>query len=102
LADKPTNVTVNAIASRSATISWQDPEILGVQSLLNFRFEVKKDNKIILAITLPKVNKYNINNLAPYTRYQISVASGNIFYGFDEEAIFLFTTSEEGRCKNWE
>jgi hypothetical protein len=41
------------------------------------------------------VNKYEINNLTPYTTYEISVAAGND-YGFSEESNTSFLTSEEG------
>jgi hypothetical protein len=41
------------------------------------------------------VNKYEINNLTPYTTYEISVAAGN-YYGFGEESNTSFLTSEEG------
>jgi hypothetical protein len=41
------------------------------------------------------VNKYEINNLTPYTTYEIFVAAGN-YYGFGEESNTSFLTSEEG------
>ena len=41
------------------------------------------------------MNKYEINNLTPYTTYEISVAAGN-YYGFGEESNTSFLTSEEG------
>jgi hypothetical protein len=41
------------------------------------------------------VNKYEINNLTPYSTYEISVAAGN-YYGFGEESNTSFLTSEEG------
>jgi hypothetical protein len=50
---------------------------------------------VILNITTGKVNKYEINNLTPYTTYEISVAAGND-YGFGEESNTSFLTSEEG------
>ena len=43
------------------------------------------------------MNKYKINNLTPYTTYEIYVAAGN-YYGFDDGAISSFLTSEEGEC----
>jgi hypothetical protein len=41
------------------------------------------------------VNKYEINNLTPYSTYEISVAAGN-YYAFGEESNTSFLTSEEG------
>ena len=43
------------------------------------------------------MNEYKINNLTPYTTYEISVAAGNN-YGFGEESITSFLTSEGGKC----
>jgi hypothetical protein len=96
LPDKPTNLTVNEITSRSAEISWLDPKNRGRYSLTNFWIELKKDNSLILSITTQKVNKYKINNLTPYTTYEISVATGNYQVGFDDGTITSFSTSEEG------
>jgi hypothetical protein len=42
------------------------------------------------------VNEYKINNLTPYTAYEISVAAGND-NGFGEESNTSFSTSE-GEC----
>ena len=99
LPDKPTNLTITAITSRSATISWQDPKHLGLNSLSNFRIELKKGSNHVMGVTTPKVNEYRINNLTPYTTYEVSVASGNK-YGFDAGTISSFSTSEAGKCKN--
>ena len=99
LPDKPTNLTVTDITSRSATISWLDPKNVGIYGLSNFWIELKKDNSLILSITTPRVNKYMLNNLAPYSIYEISVAAGNN-QGFDDGNISSFSTSEEGECEN--
>jgi hypothetical protein len=94
--DKPTNLTVTNITSRSAEISWQDPEYHGRYYVSRFWIKLKKENSLILNITTGRVNKYEINNLTPYTTYEISVAAGN-YLGFGEETITSFsTTSEEG------
>jgi hypothetical protein len=57
---------------------------------------LKKENSLILNITTGRVNKYEINNLTPYTTYEISVAAGNYYYQFGEESNTSFLTSEEG------
>ena len=44
-----------------------------------------------------KVNEYEIDNLTPFTTYEISVAAGN-GYGLGEETITSVLTSEEGEC----
>ena len=97
LPDKPTNLTVANITSRSAEISWLDPKYPGIFNLSRFWIKLKKNNSLILAITTGKVNEYKINDLIPYTTYEISVAAGN-FPGFGEETITSFLTSEEGEC----
>jgi hypothetical protein len=96
--DKPTNLTVTNITSRSAEISWQDPEYHGRYGFSRFWIELKKENSLILNITTGKVNEYKINNLTPYTTYEISVAAGNYYYGFGEESNTSFLTSKEGEC----
>ncbi|CAB3986009.1 tyrosine- phosphatase Lar isoform X3, partial [Paramuricea clavata] len=92
--DKPRNFTVAKITSRSAEISWQDPKYHGINGVSRFRIKLKKENSLILNITIGRVNGYEINNLTPYTAYEISVAAGND-YGFGEESNTSFFTSEE-------
>ena len=95
LPDRPTNLTVTNIKSRTAEISWIDPVNTGNGSLTRFWIKLKKDNFLIGNITNDKVNKYTLKNLTPYTTYEISVAVGNK-NGFGEETITSFLTSEEG------
>ena len=95
LPDQPTNLNVNNIKSRRADISWMDPDITGDGGLTRFRIKLKKDNSLIQNITTNKVNQYTLNNLIPYTTYEIAVAAGNK-HGFGEETITSFSTSEEG------
>lgn len=45
--------------------------------------------------TTDKVDKYTLNNLTPFTEYEISVASENK-HGFSEETKTSFSTLEEG------
>ena len=95
LPDQPTNLTVTNIKSRSAEISWMDPVNTGNGSLTRVWIKLKKDNSLIQNITTNKVNKYTLNNLTPYTTYEISLAVGNI-HGFREEIKTPLLTSEEG------
>ncbi len=95
LPDKPTNVTVTNITSRGAKIFWLDPKNRGKYDLLSFWIGLKKDNSLILTIVTGKVNEYEIDNLTPFTTYEISVAAGN-GYGLGENTITSFLTSEEG------
>jgi hypothetical protein len=44
------------------------------------------------------VNKFKLENLTPYTTYEISVAVQNK-HGFGEEIITSLITSEEGEIK---
>ncbi len=94
--DKPINLTVTNITSRSAEISWLDPKDQGRYGISRFWIKLKKENSQIISITTTvKVNAYEINNLTSYTTYEISVAAGNR-YGFGEETITSLLTSEEG------
>ena len=98
---KPRNLTVNNITSRSADVSWLDPENhydhgFWERFVTRFLIVLKKDNSMVLNITTDdKVHDYEIDNLNPYTTYEISVAAGN-YIGYGKEAILLFLTSEEG------
>ena len=94
--DKPTNLTVTNITSRSAEISWLDPEYHGINHFYRFWIKLKKENSLILNITTRKVNTYEINNLTPDTTYEISVTAETDYYGFGEESITSFLTYEEG------
>ena len=100
--DKPRNLTVANITSGSAVISWLDPA-KRQQNYYSYssRFFIKlnKDNTLILNISTGKVNEYQLNNLTPYTIYEIFVAAGNDYYGFGEESVTRFLTSEEGGCE---
>ena len=93
--DKPTNLTVTNIKSRTARISWLDPNNTGDGDLTGVWIKLKKENSLTQNITKDKVNKYDLDNLTPYTKYEISVAAGNK-HGFGEETIISFETSEEG------
>ena len=95
--DKPTNLTVINITSNGVEISWIDPKNQGRYRLSRFWIKLKKENFLILSISTGKVNKYRIENLTPYTTYEISVAAGN-YLGFGEEISTLFLTFEEGGC----
>ena len=98
LPDKPTNLAVTKIKSRSAGISWLDPTNRGLDSLLGFWIKVKNENSLTLNVTTGNVNEYEINGLGPYTTYEISVAAGNK-YGFGEAIITSFSTiSKKGGC----
>jgi hypothetical protein len=95
LPDKPTNLTVTNIKSRSAEISWLDPENTGVGNLTGFWIQLKKENSLIQNITEDKNNECDLDNLTPYTTYKISVAARHK-HGFGEETITSFLTLEEG------
>ncbi len=94
--DKPRHLAVTNIMSRSAEISWLDPENTGDGDLTRFWIKLKKENSLILSTTTNKLNKYEIDNLTPYTTYEITVAAGNK-HGLGEETITSFMTSEEGK-----
>ena len=97
--DKPRNLTVANITSSSAVISWLDPLDERTYSYFSrFLIKLKKENTLILSIPTGRVNEYQLNNLTPYTTYEISVAAGN-HYGFGEESVTSFLTSEEGECQ---
>jgi hypothetical protein len=93
--DKPTNLTVTNIKSRSAEISWLNPQNTGDGGLTRFIIELKKENSFIRNITT-HVNKHELDDLTPHTTYEISVAAGNK-HGFGEKTITSLFTSEEGK-----
>jgi hypothetical protein len=96
LPDKPTTLTVTNIKSRSAKISWADPNNTGDGDLTGFWIQLKEKNSLIQNITEYKNNaECDLDNLTPYTTYNISVAVRNN-HGFGEETITSFSTSEEG------
>ena len=84
--------------SRRAEISWQNPQNTGDGNIERFWIQLRKGNALILNITTNQVNKYETNNLTPFTAYEISVAAGNK-HGFGEETQILLITTEEGRNK---
>ena len=101
--DKPRNLIVAYITSKSAVISWLDPKSADHKKrfrhrLSRFLIKLKKRNVLIRSITTGKVNEYKLINLTSYTTYEISVAAGNRYhhYGFGEESVTSFLTSEEG------
>ena len=47
------------------------------------------------------MKEYKIDYLIPYTTYEISMALSGNKYGFDDETISSFVTSEEGKCKKY-
>ena len=99
--DKPRHLTVTNIKSRSAEISWLDPNPGNPCIQLNitqFSIQVKKDDDVlIISGNTGKVYEYKLRDLTPYTTYEISVAAGNT-HGFGEETNTWFITSEEGEC----
>jgi hypothetical protein len=95
LPDKPTTLTVTNIKSRTARISWLDPNNTGVGNLTGFWIQLKKENSLIQNITKDKNNECDLDNLTPYTTYKISVAVRHK-HGFGEETVTSFLTLEEG------
>ena len=96
--DKPRNLTVTNITSRTAVISWLNPEEQEFfYHASRFFITLKTDNTIIWSNSAVKTNEFKLNNLSPYTTYEISVAAGNNL-GFGEESVTSFLTSEEGEC----
>ena len=93
--DKPTNLTVISITSRSVEISWVSPKNRGYYGFSNVLIELKKDSSPILSFTTGIVNHYKIRDLSPHTTYEISVTGGN-YKGFENAAIAFILTSEEG------
>ena len=93
--DKPANLTVISIASRSVEISWVNPKNGGYYGFSNVLIELKKDNSPFLSITTRIVNHYKIRDLSPHITYEISVTGGN-YKGFENAATAFILTSEEG------
>ena len=97
--DKPRKLNVTNITSRTAVISWLDPENQRTYVYFSrFFIKVKRENALIWGIATGKVNEFKLNNLIPNTNYKISVSAGNR-YRFGEESVTSFLTSEEGECE---
>ena len=96
LPDKPPNLQVTNVKSRSAEITWQAPEDTGVGRLERFLIKLTKDNSLIWNKTTEIEYTYTLNNLTPYTTYKISVAAENQ-HGFGEETTESLTTPEDGK-----
>ena len=100
--DKPRNLTVANITSRSAEISWLKPKNHGRYYRYYFRITLEEKGKSIRLSkgTRPsKVNKYKLDNLIPFTTYEIYVATIMSYLGgrgYSEESITSFVTLEEG------
>ncbi len=94
--DRPTNLTFANITSRSAEISWLDPQNLGRYGLSRFRIKLRKGKSLILSNRIRKVNEYKLDNLTPFTTYEISIVAGN-HQGYSGETITSFVTLEEGK-----
>ena len=88
---------MTSITSRSAKISWNDPEDHRKCNLTRCKIKLMKEGSLILNITKKKLNEHEIRNLMPYTIYEIAVAVGNKS-GFGMEATYSFSTREEGEC----
>ena len=96
LPDKPTNLQVTNVKSRSAKITWQSPQNTGDGILERFLIKLTKDNSLIWNKTTGIQDTYTLDNLSPGTTHKISVAAGNQ-HGFGEETIESLTTLEEGK-----
>ena len=95
LPDKPSNLQITNVKSRSAEITWTAPQNTGDGSLERFLIRLTKDNSLIWSKTTGIENTDKLDNLTPYTTYKISVSAGNK-HGVGEETIESFTTLEEG------
>jgi hypothetical protein len=94
--DKPTNLTVTNITSKSAKVSWIDPKHPGIFNVSRFRIKLEENNTLLLDIITRKVNEYQIDHLNPFTEYRISVSAGNSRGLSNEYTITSFRTSEVG------
>ena len=92
--DEPRNLTVTNIKSRSADISWIEPETKG-DGFKEFLVKLKKNSSLIWNTTTTMKN-YTLDNLTPSTTYAITVAAKNK-HNFSKEINASFTTCEEGK-----
>lgn len=97
---KPINLTVTKITSTSAEISWLDPSNQGAYGLSIFSIKIKSESNLqrkskTVPNTVKAVNRYEINDLASNTTYEVSVSAGD-YYGFGEPISVGFVTANEG------
>ena len=94
---EPSDLTLTDITSSSVVLSWKSPANLGEKPVSNFRIKVKRTGTILVLNIDIKSSKdsMKVQNLSPYTKYEISIAAGNS-RGFGNEATVSFTTAEAG------
>ena len=85
--DVPMNLAVTNLTPRSAKISWK-------HAFSTYWIRLKKNNSLILNTTTTR-KRYEITNLTPNTRYEISVAAQNR-YGLGQDTFTSFLTPEDG------
>ena len=93
--DVPINLAVTNLTPRSAKISWErDRDYLFPNPFSTYWIRLKKNNSLILNTTTTR-KRYEITNLTPNTRYEISVAAQNR-YGLGQDTFTSFLTPEDG------
>ncbi|XP_053207473.1 cell adhesion molecule DSCAM-like isoform X2 [Panonychus citri] len=98
--DRPDNVRVTDIESRSSIVRWSIP-YSGNSIILSFTLEYKKkpvswESKEILTETiLGSINSMNLRNLEPTTIYQLRMKSTNALGSSEFSDIIEFKTDEE-------
>lgn len=104
--DRPDNVRVTDIESRSSIVRWSIP-YSGNSIILSFTLEYKKkpvswESKEILTETiLGSINSMNLRNLEPTTIYQLRMKSTNALGSSEFSDIIEFKTDEESKLENF-
>ena len=103
LPGRPYNLTFGKITPRSAELLWSDPVIDTTERVYQVWIKLKRDNELVndLKSSYAAKNKYLINDLAPFTKYEVSVAFKNR-NGFGKSTSIMFTSGEDGKLiKTW-
>ena len=91
------------IKSSSAELSWSDPVIETNEWVYQVRIKLKRNNELVndQKSRYTGENKYLLNDLTPFTKYEVSVAFENV-NGFGESTSIMFTSGEDGKfIKTW-
>jgi len=90
----PVNLTAAAAGSRTATVSWQEGVPINSVNPAILNFEIYLNDSLIKSTMNTTVV---VNNLTPFTRYNINVAARNRIGISNMSKSTLFMTEEEGK-----
>jgi hypothetical protein len=78
-----------------------DPVIKTVQPVYRVWVKLTQNNDLVENLTKSNIaeNKFLLKGLTPFTKYETSIAIGNV-YGFGDKTSIMFTTSQAGEIQS--